>query len=135
MPKVHDMIESKFLKKEDVGQGVLATISHVDQQNVAMQGAGQEFKWCMHFNEVDKPLVLNSTNIQLCKSIFASDDTDDWIGKQIVLYTDPNVSYGGKLIGGIRIRARRAPVQPVAAKPEPAKAPASFADMEDDIPF
>src|SRR3990167_8852041 len=107
MAKVHDMIESKFLKKEDVGDGVLATISNVDQQNVAMQGAGPEMKWCLHFEEVDKPLVLNSTNIQLCKSILASDDTDDWLGKKVVLYTDPNVSYGGKLIGGIRIRAPR----------------------------
>lgn len=131
MAKVHEMIESKFLKKEDVGDGVLATINLVDQQNVAMQGAGQEFKWCLHFAEVDKPLVLNSTNIQLCKMICGSDDTDDWIGRKVVLYTDPNVSYGGKLIGGIRIRAPRQQ----AAQPKPAAPRQTFDDIKDDIPF
>jgi hypothetical protein len=121
MPRVHEMIESKFLKKEDAERPVLATISTVDQQNVAAPGAGNEMKWCMHFKELDKPLVLNSTNIQLCKSIFGSDDTDDWLGKQIVLYNDPNVSYAGKLTGGIRVRAPKKQAQAPQAEQAPRK--------------
>ena len=105
MPNISEMRESKFLKKEDVGAGALGTISGVDQMNVAMEGAGKEMKWCLHFSEMDKPLVLNSTNIQLCAQICKSEDTDEWIGKKVVLFVDPNVSYGGKLIGGIRMRA------------------------------
>ena len=128
MPKTSEMRESKFLKKEDVGKGALLTVSGCKQYNVAMQGAEPEMKWCLLFHESDKPLVLNGTNIQLCEHIFGSDDTDEWAGKQIVAYTDPNVSFGGKLVGGIRVRA---PKQS-AAKPKPAPAPV---EDDSDTPF
>lgn len=137
MPNISEMRESKFLKKEDVGRGSLGTISGVTQMNVAMEGAGKEMKWCLTFSEIDKPLVLNQTNIQLCAQICGSEDTDHWIGKQVVLYTDPNVSYQGKLIGGIRLRA---PKQTHTPAPVPvsrgATVPAgAVAVVEDDIPF
>lgn len=104
MPKIHEMLTSNFLKKEDVGTGVLLTVEGCIQKNVAKEGADPEMKWCLTFSDCDKPMVLNSTNIQLCKNIFDSDDTDHWVGKKVVLYTDPNVSFGGKLVGGIRVR-------------------------------
>lgn len=126
MPKTHEMRESNFLKKEDVGKGALGTIAGVLKKNVAMEGAAPEMKWCLTFRELDKPLVLNATNIQLCEQICGSDDTDDWVGKAVVLYTDPNVSYAGKLVGGIRVRAPK-PGSVQAPEPEPLDA--------DDIPF
>jgi len=130
MPKTSDMRESKFLKKEDVGRGVLVTISGCVQKNVAKEGAGEENKWCLTFKELDKPLVLNATNVQLCEAICGSDDTDHWIGKRIVLYTDPNVSYQGKLIGGIRVRAPK----PGHAAPPPPPVEV-LEDDSDPIPF
>lgn len=135
MPRTSEMRESKFLKQSDVGNGVLLTITDCKQHNVAMQGDPEELKWCLHFAESDKPLVLNATNIQICESILGSDNTDDWNGHKIVLYNDPNVAYGGKLVGGIRVRA------PKVAAPAPAPrklppAPVDSADMTaDDIPF
>ena len=132
MAKTSEMRESKFLKQSDVGRGALGTIESCVQMNVAKEGAEHEMKWCLTFAELDKPLVLNATNIQLCEKIFGSDDTDHWHGKRIVLYTDPNVSYQGKLVGGIRVRAPKpttAPPPPVA----PAPNPADFDDSE--IPF
>ena len=128
MPKTSEMRESKFLKKEDVGAGMLLTVASCEQHNVAKEGADAELKWCLTFEESDKPLVLNSTNIQLCQNIFGSDDTDHWIGKRIVLYTDPNVSYQGKLIGGIRVRAPKKTATTPAAKPK-------AVEVDDDIPF
>ena len=115
--KTHDMKESKFLKKEDVGAGTLLTITGITQKNVAMQGAEPEMKWCMQFAEMDKPMVLNGTNIQLAELALGSDDTDDWIGKKIVAYNDPAVSYGGKMIGGIRLRAPRGKAAQAAQAP------------------
>lgn len=132
MPKTSEMKESKFLKRGDVARPVLATIESVVQMNVAKEGAEPEMKWCLHFSDVDKPMVLNFTNIQLCERICGSDDTDHWAGKKIVLYDDPNVSFGGKLTGGIRVRA---PKQP-SAQPKPAPAPVAVAEIDDDdIPF
>jgi hypothetical protein len=148
MPKTSEMHESKFLKQSDIGAGALMTIESCDKHNVAKEGAEPEHKWCLSFAESDKPLVLNRTNIQLCERIFGSDDTDEWIGKQIVLYVDPNVSYAGELVGGIRVRAPRVKTNgaaPVAAKPAPKPAPkvaappppAELANElpDDDIPF
>jgi len=129
-PMIDQMRESKFLKQSDVGKGLLVTIQDCDQQNVAKEGADPELKWCLHFAEVEKPLVLNSTNIQLCAQVCGSKNTDDWKGKRIVLYTDPNVSFGGKLVGGIRVR------KPKATAPPPPP-PVTDNEFEDDssIPF
>lgn len=126
MPKTSQMRTSKFLKQDDVGRGVLLTIASCVQMNVAAEGAPAENKWCLTFHEEDKPLVLNSTNIQLCERICGSDDTDKWIGKRVVAYTDPNVSYAGKITGGIRLRA------PKATAPPP---PPIEELTDDDIPF
>lgn len=134
MPRIGEMIESKFLKKEDVGErGALVTISGVKQANVAMQGADPEMKWTISFTELDKPMVLNSTNIHLCAKACGSEDTDEWVGKKVVLYEDPNVSFGGKLVGGIRIRAPRTQSAPVV--PQKKSAMQQIQEMPDDIPF
>lgn len=135
MPKTSEMRESKFLKKEDVGAGSLMTIQSCEQYNVAKEGAPPENKWCLTFAETDKPLVLNSTNIQLCERIFGTDDTDGWLNQRIVLYTDPNVSYQGKVIGGIRVRAPKTVNRAAAAKPVAPPPPATEELVDDDIPF
>jgi len=132
MPKTSEMRESKFLKQSDVGVGALMTITGCAQHNVAMQGADPEMKWCLSFREADKPLVLNSTNTQLCEKICGSDDTDDWMGHKVVLYTDPTVSFGGKVVGGIRVRAPKVKVAPKTA-PVPVVEPNDT--LDDDCPF
>ena len=104
MPRIHEMKSSKFLKREDVGEGVVCTIVGVSQENVAKEGVDPDMKWVLHFVNVDKPLVLNSTNMTLIAKFLGSDNTDDWMGKNIILYDDPAVSFGGKLTGGIRVR-------------------------------
>ena len=131
MPKISEMRESKFLKKDDVGRGVLVTIAGCSLHNVAMEGAAPDPKWCLTFHELDKPLVLNSTNIQVCAQICESEDTDHWMGKKIVLYTDPNVTYAGKLVGGIRVRKPK----PSAVPPPPPPVATGPELTDDDIPF
>jgi len=132
MPKTSEMRESKFLKQGDVGRGALGTVEKCLQMNVAKEGADPELKWCLTFQEIDKPLVLNQTNIQLCERIFGSDDTDFWHGKRIVLYADPNITFQGKLVGGIRVRAPK----PSAVAPPPPPSPVATGDIDDsDIPF
>lgn len=147
MPTVNDLKQSKFMTKGDVIPPVLATIRGYEQVNVALPGAEPEMKWALQFDELDKPLVLNSTNGQIIAAITGSDDFDGWIGKKIVLYNDPNISYAGRVTGGIRCRAPRnqaPPAQPApkiaptpvvaAAKANPAPAPAPVPDP-DDTPF
>src|SRR5689334_6768650 len=135
---ISKMTESKYLKQDDVGDGKLVTVKSLKRQNIARDDEEPEFKYIMHFEEIDKPLVMNATNIQLCARACGSEETDEWVGQKIVLYTDPNVSYGGKLVGGIRIRAPKGQ----ASKPAPAKAPSRedadermAAEFSDDVPF
>jgi hypothetical protein len=118
---VNDLKTSKLLKRDDVGQGKLVTISGLTQENVAKEGAEPEMKTCLHFLELDKPLVLNSTNGQMIAQItgISNDIETGWAGKRIVLFDDPNVSFSGKLVGGIRVRAPKpgAVLPPPPAKP------------------
>jgi hypothetical protein len=116
MAKIGEMLPSKYLKQSDVDEDYIVTIQGVEEVNIAAQDADKdEFKWVIHFEEFDKPMVLNSTNIQLLAKACDSDDTDDWTGKQVIVYTDPNVSYGGKVVGGLRIK-KYAISKPVAPK-------------------
>lgn len=125
--------ESKFLKKEDCEPPILVTMKGLSEENLAMEGKPPEMKWCLHFMENIKPMTLNSTNAQAIASIVKSEETDDWAGHKIVLYSDPNISFGGKLVGGIRVRApRQAPQapRPMMANPAPAPAPATLPYVE-----
>jgi len=135
---ISQLKESKFLKKEDVGPGMLLTIASVSQENVAKEGAEQELKWVLHFQESEKPMVLNSTNGQLIAKITGSDETDDWQGHKVVLYEDPNISFAGKIVGGIRVRAPRGPAKamPNSTQPQPKRQPLNEgAEPADDVPF
>jgi hypothetical protein len=127
MASINDLKSSKFLKREDVGAGALVTINGVHQYNVAKEGAPEELKWCVSFVEFDKPMVLNMTNGQIIAQItgVSEDIEHGWLGKRIVVYDDPTVSFGGKLVGGIRVRA---PKNQVADTPAPPK-------KTDDLPF
>ena len=126
-----EMVPSKYLKKSDVEPAKLVTIKDVKKENVAQEDQLAEHKYTLYFNELEKPLVLNSTNIHLAATACDSFHSEQWIGKPIVLYVDPNVSYMGKVTGGIRIRAPKQGAQvpaqsvPVATTDEP----------DDDIPF
>lgn len=126
--KATAMIPSKFLKKEDVDPPKLVTIKAMRQANVAMDDQPEELKWTVLFKELDKPMVLNSTNIQLLVKALGTDETDEWVGKQVVVYNDPNVSFAGKITGGVRIRAPKKKTEAPSAVP-------TDNDFEDDIPF
>jgi len=110
MPKIHEMTDSKFLRKEDVGDGeIVVTIRKIGKANVAMEDQPPELKWVIAFAEFRKPMVLNATNIQILAKACGSEDTDDWINKRVMLFVDENVTFGGKLVGGLRVRAVRKP--------------------------
>ena len=129
MPKTSDMIQSKYLKTADVPDPVIVTVTKVGKVNLAKEDAAPEYKWAMRFQEFAKPMVLNSTNIRVAEKVFGSDDTENWIGKEIILFTDANVTFGGELVGGLRFKGQEK--APVKATAKPA---GKFDDMDDDIP-
>lgn len=120
---VNDLKRGRFLTQKDVQKPVLVTITGYREFNVALEGAEEDLRWTLSFREFEKPLVLNSTNGQIIAAIMGSDEAEDWIGKKIVLYIEPSVSYGGRVTGGIRVRAVRnqpaSPQKAPEANPEP----------------
>ncbi len=124
---VNEMLSSKYLKKEDVDPAKLVTVASFDKVNLAMDGQPPQHKWVMRFEELDKPMVLNATNIRLCEMIFNSGDTDDWVGNKLVIYNDPSIQFQGKFTGGIRVRGAKKP----ATKPTVQ----NIEDIDSDIPF
>lgn len=130
---IGQMKQSKYIKKEDIKpNGNLVTIKSLRLENVAPQDQERDEKWTIFFREFDKGMVLNWSNIQLIAKATGSEDTDSWPGKQVVLYVDDNVSFGGKLVGGIRVRAVRK--QSAAPTPPPELEP-SGPEFDDEIPF
>lgn len=146
--KTSELKQSKYLKKEDCGDdGILVTIQDLRQENVAPDNKPEEMKWILVLKEC-KPLVLNATNSRLIEKALGSDETDDWLGKQIVLFNDENVSFGDDVVGGVRCDVTRtkryhakgaAPAAPAAPKAPAAAKNAghssNFDDFESDVPF
>jgi hypothetical protein len=125
--KITEMMSSKYFKVGDVeSQPVLVTIDRFEEENVAPADKPKQMKWVAYFKETDKGLVMSTTNLQLAAIALGSQDTDLWIGKQLVLFNDPTVSFQGKITGGVRVRAKK------GAKPEPQP---TLEEMDDDIPF
>lgn len=109
MPSVHDLKNSKYLTQHDVEPPIVVTFHAYKEENVAKEGERPDPKYIFKFRELDKPLVMNFTNGSIVSSILGTEDFDQWMGKEVVLYRDPTVGFGGKITGGIRIRAKAVP--------------------------
>ena len=101
-----------FLKKDDIiPGGQVVTIERFETTEIDDRDGGTKQKMCVWFQELDKPLVLNSTNAQALKLFTGAEMPLEAIGKKVEMYVDPSVSFGGQIIGGIRFR----PASEVAA--------------------
>jgi len=118
---------SKYLAKEDAGEaGINLTIKGFKRETV---GRGKDAEECaiMHFEEDVKPMVVNKTNKNRIKHYLKATTSEEVVGKVINAYNDPDVEYGGEIIGGLRLRG----AQDVSSE----LPPKSGDDFDDDIPF
>ncbi len=99
---------SKYIKKESVkpGEAVVLTIAGHGKENVGTTEQPDE-KWTLSFDEIEEKLTLNSTRGNELGGGFGSYEMDDWTGKQIEVYVDPNVKFGGKRVGGLAVRVHK----------------------------
>ena len=126
---------SKYLTKEDVEPKKLVTIRKFAMETIEGRGKSDD-KWVVYFQEFEKGMVLNPTNQKLmlmALDLSADSDTNDAVGKKIVIFNDPSVQdLNGELVGGIRIRKYN--LSP-AAQAKQAPPPPKEDEFEDDIPF
>lgn len=96
----------------DPGKDMILTIGRVEKEMVTGPGGKKEECIVCHWQENEKPMILNNIN---CKTITKLLDTpyiERWAGHRVQIYFDPKVKFGGEVTGGLRIR----PTLPEEAK-------------------
>ena len=137
--RISDAFPSNYLKAADL-QGRMVTVTVAGSR---MEDFGGEEKPCLLFQGKDKGMVLNKTNASAIVSAYG-DETDEWIGKPIELYS-ARVMFQGSMVDGLRVRVPAPP----SPQPAPYVAPSPPRDLhapvsplggaaesfDDDIPF
>lgn len=98
-------LTGQFLKQSDFPNdtGLTFTIARVEKIHFeAKNGRPAEDKWVVFFED-DRCLGLNKTNLALLVKFFGKHHRA-WVGKAVAVYKDESVSFGGRLVGGLRVR-------------------------------
>ena len=117
---------AKYLKKEDIPSPINTSILWIKEEEVTAPGKGTETRLILYLEGLKKGLVLNTANAEALAEITGTDEYEQWSDVPIELYVDPDVKYGGKKIGGIRIRKPtlvQVQVQVPVQEPEPVQNP------------
>lgn len=83
------------------------SIKSVGQEEVTNPEGGKEFCIVAHFQQPEKPLILNKTNCKTIEKLAGTPDIEKWPGVGIILYVQ-RVKAFGDLVEAVRIR----PVKP-----------------------
>lgn len=118
-----------YLKASDFDKPRLLTIRDV---SIELVGPEKEEKVCLHFNECEQMLVLNKINGETITAIAGNDDSDQWVGVQVVLYKDKTDMQGRRVDC---IRCREPKQTKAAAKAAATQQQIQSEEEVDDIPF
>ena len=113
---------SKYLTKDDVGSGLVVQIHMMTTDQVEGDNNVIEQRAVLHFHGDVKPMILNQVNKEMLKVVTGATTTGGVKNQQIILFNDPTIMFGRKMVGGIRIKA-------------PQAAPVTNASFNDDIPY
>lgn len=129
--KLAEVFPSNYLKADDL-QGRKPSVVIADAR---MELLGKDQKLILYFQNKDKGMVCNKTNAGRISDMYG-DDTDEWIGKEIIL-TSEFVEFQGKTTKGLRVQPPARAAASYAAPPRPRTTPHTEIDPppSDDIPF
>jgi len=102
--KTSDAFPSNYLKAADIGdRQITLTIDDIKQEELSNPQTNQrQMKPVVYFRRVKKGLVLNVTNSRVIEHVYG-EEMDDWIGKDITLFTR-EVEARGETVWAIRVR-------------------------------
>jgi hypothetical protein len=99
--KKSDIFPSRYLKGAEIeGREITVVIENWKMEDVG----GDEDKLVIRFQGATKGLVCNATNFDRIAYINGSDDTKDWPGTEVVLYTEL-ATFQGRTAPAVRIKA------------------------------
>ncbi len=107
-------LQGNYLSKKDfTDDGPQAfTIANVDRVHFdARNGRPEQDRWCLIFAD-DRRLTLNKTNLAILAKAFGR-NAALWRGRTITVERDDTISFGGQLVGGLRVRVPKAPPVPM----------------------
>jgi hypothetical protein len=106
--KLTEMFPKRFATGEDLqGKAVTLTVQGVNSEKMHPQRNAPEVdRWVLYFKETKKGVILSRTLAYQIAGILGSDDTEQWIGKRIMLYPQP-MNVAGKQVVAIRARAAK----------------------------
>ena len=100
--------QSNYINKDDCP--LTAAIDSVGFATISGDDDTKERKVVIHSSSFPqladgnhKSFILNKSNWINIEEAYGP-DTDTWIGQRIELYVDPSIMYGGKRVGGVRVR-------------------------------
>jgi hypothetical protein len=96
--------DGSFLRKADVAESPVWTITNVEERVVTAPGKEPKDKLVLFFDGTKKGLVLNMSNGDTLCELTGHEDPEEWIGQTVQLYVDDTVAYAGKRVGGVRLR-------------------------------
>lgn len=113
-----ELYPSKYLKADDVeeeGGEVRALIKGIKLEELQNNEGQNEEKPILYFTNLAKGLVLNRTNADRIAAVHG-DESDEWRGKEIILYTEPITAFG-KTANAIRVKIPKPPAKALAGQP------------------
>lgn len=114
---MNELYPSRFLSADDIDGEVPVTIASITFEKMKDNEGKEQDKPVMLFLKVDKGLVLNKTNAQRIAEIYG-DETDNWPGKKITLYTE-SVTAFGETKWAIRVKPVPPPAKAGALRAQP----------------
>jgi|SRR6266480_4280194 len=103
MNSFSELSNKRFFGTDDVrDQSVVATIAGFGREEMENDGNTEKVS-VMHLEGQDRSVILKTTTLNTLKDLFGT--PNDAVGKPIELYFDASVSFGGKRVGGLRLRS------------------------------
>jgi len=126
-PTEHDLdtcYGSKYLATTDVGdRKIKSRIAKVRKEELRGDNGKARSKFILYFDTVDKPMVVNATNKNALVDKLGRDPAK-WPGATVGIFVDPNVTFAGKRVPGLRLRVLLPPTAAAAkATPKPVTQP------------
>ena len=130
-----EYLKGEILKNSGPIRGSIAAVGvETFKARQAGESDKQQLVLTVDLGSEEKKLGLNKTNLRILISSYG-DDTDRWIGRAVVIYFDPNVSFGGRVTGGLRVKVPTAKPSLAESQQQVNAEPTSTVDPDDDMPF
>lgn len=116
--KTSEAFPSDYLKAADLnGQSVTVTIASAELIEFG-KDKDKETKLLLKFVGKKRGLICNKTNCKTIEKVLGSDDTDDWVGKRIILEAR-EVEFGTEVVMAIRVslKSPQQATKPAVTKP------------------